>query len=30
MLKGAGGWFDIRNHSDFHTDTFADRITPYS
>jgi hypothetical protein len=28
MLKGQGGWFDIRNHSDFHADTFADRITP--
>ena len=26
--KGSGGWFDIRQHSIYHTDTLADRIAP--
>ena len=28
LLKGQGGWFEMREHSDYHTDTFTDRIAP--
>jgi hypothetical protein len=27
-LKGAGGWFQMREHAAFHRDTLADRIAP--
>ena len=26
--KKAGGWFRLRDHAPFHTDTLADRIAP--
>jgi hypothetical protein len=26
--KGSGGWFDIRQHAIYHTDTLTDRIAP--
>jgi hypothetical protein len=26
--KGTGGWFDVRQHAEFHTDTLTDRIAP--
>ncbi len=28
MAKGQGGWFELRNHAAFHTDTLTDRISP--
>ncbi len=27
-VKGTGGWFQLRDHADFHTDTLTDRIAP--
>ena len=27
-IKGTGGWFQLRDHADFHTDTLTDRIAP--
>jgi hypothetical protein len=28
MAKGTGGWFDMRQHAEFHSDTLTDRIAP--
>ena len=28
MSKGQGGWFKLREHASFHTDTICDRIAP--
>jgi hypothetical protein len=28
VAKGSGGWYDVREHGSYHTDTLTDRIAP--